>query len=49
MACLEKGQQILKAEPNVLNIQLDVFRLTCKCNKEVRASVYRSVGLKFTH
>ncbi|GMT33095.1 hypothetical protein PFISCL1PPCAC_24392 [Pristionchus fissidentatus] len=34
MECLEKGQSILKAEPNVKMIQLDVYRLTCKCNRE---------------
>uniref|UniRef100_A0A1I7XUX8 J domain-containing protein n=1 Tax=Heterorhabditis bacteriophora TaxID=37862 RepID=A0A1I7XUX8_HETBA len=34
-SCLEKGQQILKFEKDVVNIQLDVFRQTCKCNKEV--------------
>lgn len=30
--CLEKGQQILKFEKDVDNVQLDVFRHTCKCN-----------------
>jgi DnaJ family protein C protein 3 len=34
MDCLEKGQEILKFEPKVDTIQLDVFRYTCRCNKE---------------
>ncbi|TKR72459.1 hypothetical protein L596_019898 [Steinernema carpocapsae] len=32
MECLEKGQQILKAEVHNDHIQLEVFRHTCKCN-----------------
>lgn len=34
MECLTKGQDILKFEANVDNIQLDVFRFTCTCNRE---------------
>ncbi|CAJ0610274.1 unnamed protein product [Cylicocyclus nassatus] len=34
MACLEKGQQILKFESKVLPIQMDTFRHLCKCNME---------------
>ncbi|EYC38785.1 hypothetical protein Y032_0695g1597 [Ancylostoma ceylanicum] len=34
MACLEKGQQILKYESKVLAIQMDTFRQLCKCNME---------------
>lgn len=37
MGCLEKGQQILKFEKSVNSIQLDVYRETCKCNREVRS------------
>lgn len=33
--CLEKAQQILKFEPDVDNVQLDVYRHTCKCNLHV--------------
>uniref|UniRef100_A0A915AJB2 J domain-containing protein n=3 Tax=Parascaris univalens TaxID=6257 RepID=A0A915AJB2_PARUN len=32
MECLEKANQILRFETKVENIQLDVFRYTCKCN-----------------
>ncbi|KHN88257.1 DnaJ -like protein subfamily C member 3 [Toxocara canis] len=32
MECLDKANQILKYETKVDNIQLDVFRYTCKCN-----------------
>uniref|UniRef100_A0A0R3RWM8 J domain-containing protein n=1 Tax=Elaeophora elaphi TaxID=1147741 RepID=A0A0R3RWM8_9BILA len=32
MDCLEKATQILKAEKKVQNIQLDVYKQTCKCN-----------------
>lgn len=32
MDCLEKANQILRFEKSVENIQLDVFRYTCKCN-----------------
>uniref|UniRef100_A0A0N5AL62 J domain-containing protein n=1 Tax=Syphacia muris TaxID=451379 RepID=A0A0N5AL62_9BILA len=32
MECLEKGNKILRFEKSVENIQLDVFRYTCKCN-----------------
>lgn len=35
MQCLEKAQQILKAESSVPAIQMDVLRLTCKCNWKV--------------
>ena len=35
MGCLEKGQTILKTEKSVPNIQIDVFRQTCKCNLHV--------------
>jgi DnaJ family protein C protein 3 len=34
MDCLEKGRAILKFEPNVDNVQFDVFRITCKCNAQ---------------
>ncbi|KAK6034463.1 hypothetical protein COOONC_28032, partial [Cooperia oncophora] len=34
MACLEKGQQILKTEAKVADIQLDTYRHLCKCNME---------------
>lgn len=34
MGCLEKGRSILKTEKSVSSIQLDVFRHTCKCNRE---------------
>lgn len=36
MDCLDKAEQILKAEKKVENIQLDVYRQTCKCNLNVR-------------
>ncbi|VDK58347.1 unnamed protein product [Gongylonema pulchrum] len=32
MDCLEKAIQILKVEKKVENIQLDVYRQTCKCH-----------------
>ncbi|EJW79446.1 dnaj domain-containing protein 7, partial [Wuchereria bancrofti] len=32
MDCLDKATQILKTEKKVENIQLDVYRQTCKCN-----------------
>uniref|UniRef100_A0A1I8EUH7 TPR_REGION domain-containing protein n=1 Tax=Wuchereria bancrofti TaxID=6293 RepID=A0A1I8EUH7_WUCBA len=32
MDCLDKAMQILKTEKKVENIQLDVYRQTCKCN-----------------
>ncbi|CAD5229459.1 unnamed protein product [Bursaphelenchus okinawaensis] len=32
--CLKKGQDILKYEQNIDNIQWDVFKVTCKCNRE---------------
>ncbi|EFO20110.1 hypothetical protein LOAG_08383 [Loa loa] len=32
MDCLDKAMQILKAEKKVENIQLDVYKQTCKCN-----------------
>ncbi len=35
MECLEKAEQILKAEPAVENLRLDVMRYTCKCNLHV--------------
>lgn len=34
MDCLAKGKEILQFEKSVDSIQLDVFRHTCKCNKE---------------
>jgi len=34
MDCLAKGKEILKFEKDVDSIQLDVFRHTCRCNKE---------------
>ncbi|CAD5234329.1 unnamed protein product [Bursaphelenchus xylophilus] len=34
MDCLSKGQEIIKYESNVENIQWDVYRVTCKCNRE---------------
>lgn len=34
MDCLAKGKEILQFEKNVDSIQLDVFRQTCRCNKE---------------
>uniref|UniRef100_A0A7E4VN23 J domain-containing protein n=1 Tax=Panagrellus redivivus TaxID=6233 RepID=A0A7E4VN23_PANRE len=33
--CIEKADQILKFETQVDNVQLDVFRHTCKCNLHV--------------
>lgn len=36
MDCLDKAAQILKVEKEVENIQLDVYRQTCKCNLHVR-------------
>ena len=35
MGCLDKGQQMLKQEKEVEAIQLDVYKQTCKCNREV--------------
>ena len=35
MGCLDKGQQMLKQEKEVEAIQLDVYKRTCKCNREV--------------
>ncbi|KAK6029407.1 tetratricopeptide repeat protein [Ostertagia ostertagi] len=35
MGCLEKGQQILKAETKVTEVQMDVYRHLCKCNTEL--------------
>lgn len=32
--CLAKGNEILKFEKDIDTIQLDVFRFTCRCNKE---------------
>uniref|UniRef100_A0A914BUA5 J domain-containing protein n=1 Tax=Acrobeloides nanus TaxID=290746 RepID=A0A914BUA5_9BILA len=32
LACLENGRKILKFEKDIENVQLDVFRVTCKCN-----------------
>ncbi|PAV66887.1 hypothetical protein WR25_00381 [Diploscapter pachys] len=34
MGCLDKGQQMLKQEKEVEAIQLDVYKQTCKCNRE---------------
>ncbi|KAI6205107.1 hypothetical protein M3Y94_00755000 [Aphelenchoides besseyi] len=34
MDCLAKGQDILKFESKIDSVQLDVFRYTCRCNKE---------------
>lgn len=34
MDCLTKGKEILKFETNVDSVQLDVFRHTCRCNRE---------------
>jgi len=34
MECLAKGQEIQKFEKDVESVQLDVFRYTCRCNKE---------------
>uniref|UniRef100_A0A915CNB4 J domain-containing protein n=1 Tax=Ditylenchus dipsaci TaxID=166011 RepID=A0A915CNB4_9BILA len=33
--CLKKGNEILKFESKVDNLQLDVFRHTCKCNMKL--------------
>ncbi|WKY15452.1 hypothetical protein Q1695_000716 [Nippostrongylus brasiliensis] len=35
MACLDKGQQILKFERDVNDIQMDTYRSLCKCNMEL--------------
>lgn len=35
MACLDKGQQVLKAERDVSSIQMDMYRRLCKCNMEL--------------
>jgi DnaJ family protein C protein 3 len=32
MECLDEAEKILKFERNVVNIQNDVYRVTCKCN-----------------
>jgi DnaJ family protein C protein 3 len=39
MECIAKAQEILKLEPDVDNVQLDVFRYTCKCNNKVFAGI----------
>ena len=35
MDCLAKGQEIMKFESEVDNVQLEVFRHTCRCNNKV--------------
>lgn len=35
MECLQQAEKILRFEKKVPNVQLDVFRQTCKCNLHV--------------
>jgi DnaJ family protein C protein 3 len=47
MECLDKAEQILKFEKSVSALQIDVFRVTCKCNMKVCLLPYPDMGTFF--